>query len=287
MIPLKLITLNAGNSLVLGGLLSIIRIENPDIVFLQEITLTSGQLKLYVAKLGYSAEANIDLMDITKLGTGIIWKSELPISEVTSVIECRGQLAKLGQYNLLNLYAPSGGNNKSARRNFFGQDVFHLLRGLGSSPYPMMAGDFNCVLSAMDTERNFADKKCPALQDLVSGFNYLDAFRQVKPNVAEYTFHRPNCAASRLDRFYIPQEFAPHVVQVSHHASLSDHHYVVFTLNLPNLKTVPKPAKPPPLYWKLNTSVLTDEDFLENFQIMYCILKHYEAIFYRNVCRKQ
>ena len=44
MIPLKIITLNVGNSLVLGGLLSIIRMENPDIIFLQEITVTSGQL---------------------------------------------------------------------------------------------------------------------------------------------------------------------------------------------------------------------------------------------------
>ena len=55
MANLKLITLNTGNSLELGGLLSISRMENPDIVLLQEITVTSGQLKLFVAKFGYSA----------------------------------------------------------------------------------------------------------------------------------------------------------------------------------------------------------------------------------------
>ena len=86
MANLKIITLNTGNSLVLGGLLSILRIENPDIVLLQELTVTSGQLKLFVAKFGYSAEANTDLLDITKLGTGLIWKTELPVSEVTSVL---------------------------------------------------------------------------------------------------------------------------------------------------------------------------------------------------------
>ena len=117
MANLKIITLNTGNSLVLGGLLSILRIENPDIVLLQELTVTSGQLKLFVAKFGYSAEANTDLLDITKLGTGIIWKTELPVSEVTSVLECRAQLAKLGPYHLLNLYAPSGGNHRTERRN--------------------------------------------------------------------------------------------------------------------------------------------------------------------------
>lgn len=95
------------------------------------------------------------------------------------------QLAKLGKYNLINLYAPSGSNNKQARRYLFGQDLFHLIRGLSSSPYPLLGGDFNCVLSPIDTERNFIDKKCPALKDLVDDFNYMDAFRSVKPNIAE------------------------------------------------------------------------------------------------------
>ena len=163
--------------------------------------------------------------------------------------------------NLLNLYAPSEGIIKQ-------RDVFHLIRGLGSSPYPILAGDFHCVLSAKDTERNFGDKKCPALQDLVSGFNLSDAFRVVKPDVSEFTFHRPNCAASRLDRFYIPQEFVPHIQQVSHHASLGDHHYVVFVVDLPDLEVLPAPPKSSPLYWKLNTSIL-DEDFLEIFETVY------------------
>ena len=270
---LKFISLNAANNLVLGGLLSILKIENPDIVFLQEITLTSGQLKLFVAKYGYSAEANTDLMDITKLGTGILWKSELPVTEVISVVECRAQLAKLGKYNLVNLYAPSGSNNKQGRRDLFGQDLFHLIRGLSSSPYPLLGGDFNCVLSPLDTEKNFSEKKCPALKDLVDSFNYMDAFRSVKPNTAEFTFHRPKCAASRLDRFYVPQQWIPHIQQVSHHASLSDHHYVVLILDLPDIQLQKPAPRSSPLYWKLNTSVLKDEDFLDNFQTFYTKLQ--------------
>ena len=115
-------TLNTGNSNLLGGLISIIKIENPDIVLLQELSVTSGQLKLLVAKYGYCAEANTDLLDITSLGTGLIWKSNIPVTEVTSVIECRGKSAKLGAYSILNIYAHSGSNNKQARyRNFEGR----------------------------------------------------------------------------------------------------------------------------------------------------------------------
>ena len=139
MVALKLMTLNTGNSRLLGGLLAIIRIENPDIVFLQELTLTSGQLKLFVAKFGYSAEANTNLLDITELGTGMIWKSHIPVSDVTSVVQSRIQMAKLGPYTLLNIYAPSGSNHRQERRDFFGQDIFNLVRG--SSSYPLIARD--------------------------------------------------------------------------------------------------------------------------------------------------
>ena len=271
MIALKLMTINTANTSLLGDLLAIIQIENPDIVFLQEISVTSGQLKHKVAKYGYSAEANTDLLNVTSLGTGMIWKSHLPVTSVTSVVHCRIQLACLGPYNLLNIYAPSGSNHRQERRDFFGQEIFNLVRG--SSQYPLIIGDFNCVLSAQDTERNFNDKKCPALNDLVRSFNYADAFRIVKPNAVEYTFHRPKCAASRLDRFYVPQYLLPHVKDVHHHASLVDHHYGVLELELPSLESVPTSPRSQQLYWKLNSSILQDEDFIENFSVMYRKIK--------------
>ena len=121
------------------------------------------------------------------------------MSEVSSFLECRAQIAKLGSYHLINLYAPSGSNHKTDRRNFFGQDVFRLIRGLNSTSSPILGGDFNCVLSPLDTEKNFCDKTCPALKDLVTGFNYSDAFRLLKPGVSEFTFHRKNSALLLLD----------------------------------------------------------------------------------------
>ena len=44
-------------------------------------------------------------------------------------------------------------------------------------------------------------------------------------------------------------------------------------MNLPNLEIAPKPPTCPPLYWKLNTSTLQDDDFLENFEEIYGNLK--------------
>ena len=88
---------------------------------------------------------------------------------------------------------------KQERREFFGGELFRLIRGLGSE-VPVIIGDFNSVLSPLDCEERYVDKKCPALQDLVLGFNYVDAFRHLHPVEREYTFIRPSCTPSRLDR---------------------------------------------------------------------------------------
>ena len=91
----------------------------------------------------------------------------------------------------------------------------------------------------------------------------------VKPNSEEFTFYRPNCAASCLDRFYVPQFLVPQVKHVSHNASLVDHHYVVAELELPSLQVLAPPPRNAKLYWKLNTLILQDEDFKENFNTFY------------------
>ena len=216
----KIITFNVGGSSTLGGLISILKIENPHIVLLQEVTLSSEQLLLIVSKYGYKAETNVDIDNQTARGTGFVWKTSLPVSEVYSVIDCRGQTLRLGAYSFFNIYAPSGSSNKQSRRTFFGQDVFRLIRGLDKTP-PILAGDFNCVLSPKDTERNFPDKKCPALKDLVNDFQYCDPYRLLHPDGEDYTFCRPNCAASRLDRFYLPPQLVGKAKSVTHQSSFT------------------------------------------------------------------
>ena len=95
----KILSLNVGNNSTLGGLFSILNLEKPHIVMLQEVTLSSEQLSLVVSKYGYKAETNVNTTDQTALGTGFVWKSSLPISEIYNVVECRSQCLKLGAYN--------------------------------------------------------------------------------------------------------------------------------------------------------------------------------------------
>ena len=156
---LKVISLNIGNATALAGLLAVLSLENPQIMMLQEITLSSEQLSTQVAKFGYKAETNIDVTNPNALGTGFVWQSHLQVSDVYSVVECRGQALKLGQYTFLNIYAPSGSQNRNTRREFYGQDIFRLVRSFDNASFPVLGGDFNCILSAQDTEINFADNQ--------------------------------------------------------------------------------------------------------------------------------
>ena len=162
MADFKVLTLNIGGSTTIAGLLSILRLDNPHLVMIQEVTLSSEQLCVQVSKFGYKAATNIDMTNPSALGTGLIWQSHLPVSDIYSVVECRAQALKLGQYAFINIYAPSGSQNRQSRREFFGQDIFRFIRSFSNHSLPIIAGDFNSILSQRDTERNFSDKTCPA-----------------------------------------------------------------------------------------------------------------------------
>ena len=262
-INLHFMTLNVGMSATLAGLPDLVTIENLDIVFLQEVHLSVEQIQSFVR--GFRAVVNIEEDSPSKPGTAILWKEGIPVSDVHNIFPSRAQIATLGQYKLLNVYAPSGSDKAFARSTFFGQDLFEFLH-LEPRGQWISAGDFNCVLRAIDVEggMGFDHKKCPALADLVRSTNLVDVFRHMFPNRVEFTFHRANCAASRLDRFYIAADLLNEVHEVTHLASLSDHFAARMRISL-NLKSA-RLNYSRKTYWKLNTSILTDESFLPSFE---------------------
>ena len=223
-----------------------IQCQKPDLIFLQEVTVSSETLAEFVRKYGYTAVSNIDIRDDKTLGTAVVWRLGVPVQTVNEIELCRIQEVIVGTQPFLNIYAPAGKNYQGGRRQFFGQNVF---RAIGNRNNVILAGDFNCILKEIDTEGNFQDKKCLVLMDLVNTYNLSDVFRQMHPLSREYTWHRPNCFASRLDRIYFPQELVPGIQTISHLVSLSDHHSVKceFLLNVASSQLPPKRPAP---YWK-------------------------------------
>ena len=121
---LRFLSLNIGMKSNLAGLQNILINHQIDIAFLQEVKVTDEEMESKVGRLGYSCKVNINLEDISKPGTALVWRSTLPVKDVTSLVLCRAQVAYLGDFALLNVYAPSGSDKKYARGYFFSQEVF-------------------------------------------------------------------------------------------------------------------------------------------------------------------
>ena len=249
-----------------AGLVDILKTYTPDVCLLQEVNIGTVDMNTIVNKYGYSSECNIDVTNENSRGTAFVWRDGLPISDINIIEPCRLQSATLGGFSLLNIYAPSGRNNRYERRELYDGPVMRAVRSLTVRDVPpILAGDHNCIDHNRDATNNQQQKMCLAFKDLQRGFGYQDTFRQLYPNKVEYTFHRAN-TASRLDRIYVGQLFIPFIRNVFHFpVSFSDHCGVHVELEIPNFeKPVPPPRHRSP-YWKLNNSILSDSDFMSNF----------------------
>ena len=263
-INIKIVSFNTGGSLNLGGLLSILSDHKPDICLLQEISVNNETMNNLVQNYNYSASVNNDQSVEKTLGTAILWKNYLENVKVNTIELCRLQSVEICGNVFLNVYGPSGNDRKLERNLFYGTDLYYAVRTF-SQNLPFIIGDYNCILEDSDTLANPSNKKCAALLDLVSTFEYTDSFKHLHPDKIEFTWHRPHCSPSRLDRLYSPPHLVNYVLEVSHHVSLSDHHLLEVVLNLPNLVLSPPPPHHSSAYWKLNASILNDSDFMSNF----------------------
>ena len=270
---IRFLSLNVGMKNNLAGLTSILINQKLDVAFLQEVKLSDEQLGSQVGRYGYVCQVNINSEDTSKPGTAMVWRSSLPVKDVTTIVTCRAQVAYLGGYALLNVYAPSGSDKKYERGSFFNKEIFRAFSLHPDSTW-IFGGDFNCVLQATDVEDGigFQQKNCPQLADLVKAKKLKDVFRYLNPLSKEFTFFRTASAPSRLDRFYLSFDILVRVLQVEHVAS--DHCGVVMELILVDISTPFVKKERRETYWKLNVAILKDDDFLDNFSDLWCWLRN-------------
>jgi exonuclease III len=103
----------------LGGLMMRLQKGSVDVVFLQEINLSTENLNLMVKRYGYQAEASFDGNFAHKPGIAIVWKNSMPLNNIEQIVEGRLLRAKMGEYLLLNVYAPSGSDKRMERKKFY------------------------------------------------------------------------------------------------------------------------------------------------------------------------
>ena len=154
----KLVSRNIASSKRLERIIDILKSEKPDLLLLQEVTLTTVQLQAVVKPLQYDCKCNVDHENPTAPGTAAVWRQNLPVNQVTSLVTCQLQSVAVGLQIFYNVYAPSGSESRRDRAQLFTQEMFpHLLQHQGGL-LPVLAGDWNCLTAARDTTRNFNDK---------------------------------------------------------------------------------------------------------------------------------
>ena len=218
----------------------------------------------------------INLSIAQKGGTAIIINKKLPVKIINQELSADSRITsiKIRLYSqilkIINIYAPSGSDNRE-RDEIFQNDLLFYLRNYINNT--ILAGDWNCITLNRDSEsRNMQISK--TLKNLITQIQFKDAWISKKNNI-EYTYVRNNYG-SRLDRIYV-KEIVNYITDINvKNVSFSDHSSVIMNLEIPN---IPKIGR---YYWKLNVELLERDDIKEKFkdewQKMKCVINKYDSI---------
>jgi exonuclease III len=178
-----------------AGLLHLLREHRPHLAFVQEITPHTFIVEAAAAA-GYSTFLSTSL---SRPKRTIAVLSRVPV-QVSSPSPGYSQLLSLGDLSFLHLYLPAGngGNPGVHTRAAFLRDIRPLLQ---RDVPPILVGDFNCIVSQLDSEdQDFVRNRkfSPELASIISDFAYIDAFRVLFPVRVQFSWHARGKRASTL-----------------------------------------------------------------------------------------
>lgn len=177
---------------------------------------------------------------------------------LTVVIESDDQTA----YFLSNVYAPAGGSNKTARKEFF-SSLENTLKDLNLYNY-ILGGDFTCVLdNSLDRSTPPAansDASKTTLTHLIRELQCEDIRRLYHPDEKVFTHRTHFSTAVRIDRFYTSRPFR-HVI-ISSDISPCPH----TDNDLITASFVFEPVNLGKSTWYFNCSLLSDNSFQQLIQ---------------------
>ena len=181
---------------------------------------------------------------------------------LTVVIESDDQTS----YVLSNVYAPAGGTNKTARKDFF-SSVENTLKDLRPNNY-ILGGDFNCVLdNSLDRSTPPAansDASKATLTHLIRELHCEDIWRLHHPDEKVFTHRSHFGTAVRIDRFYTSRVFRHAIISSDiSPCPHTDHDLITASF-------VFEPVILGKSTWYFNCSLLSDNSFqqlIENFWI--------------------
>jgi exonuclease III len=144
-----------------------------------------------------------------------------------------------GSLNLLSVHAP----NHAPEREAWILELKRVLEAHNDNNPFVIGGDWNCV---PDTDLDSANpypglaSGGTAIEHLMHSMGLIDSFREVHPLRRTYT-RWDKGSANRLDRIYVPLEWAELILPLLPTPTLSDHH-LIGVIKDPPSKRIPRPC---------------------------------------------
>lgn len=230
-----------------------------DVIFMQEVAFENfAFINSHKALINISSDGK---------STGVLLRNNIDYTDL--VMNTNGRITSLciDNINFINIYAHSGSGFKKERDQLFTVDsLIHFKEGKEN----VMLGDFNCIVHATDSNSSVKNIS-NGLKHLVSSMNFIDVEKKIKGGGTAFTFYR-NGSMSRLDRIYSSQSFCDYVTAIeTKPTAFSDHHCVVVKYKVLDLTDVSYLGRG---YWKLNSSLLSNDEINSKFNNMYRDLKN-------------
>ena len=159
---------------------------------------------------------------------------------------------------MANIYAPNEDSPEFFRK------LFERLNNFQAADFILMAGDMNLAIDSQIDRQGTninndraRDRLCLELESL----NMVDTWRYLKEDINGFTWRRNNPRAfSRLDYFFVTEHALQYVEDIQIIPGFrTDHSIVSIIWNIDHTKRGPG-------YWKFNTSLLRDGDYIEKIK---------------------
>lgn len=231
---------------------------NADVICLQELHLVPSEAQAWFSSSGFNVLASPGTH--RSCGVALLYRPSLTL--VDSWMDDCGRFVMVELSNgglgfrVANCYAP----NRNPDRNLFFDSISPVL---DPSVPTTICGDFNTVLDPSVDRRSSSlpssyRESTKILKRLFSDMGVVDVWRHLHPHSSAFTWTKPDgSCASRIDLIGHPQAWLPSVSSSEIIACpYSDHDAVSLSFAIP--ETFPRG----PGYWKLNTSILDDPEYI-------------------------
>ena len=239
-----------------------LKAKNISIYFLQEVHCTENTTSFWKAEWGY--KTLFSCCSSAKGGVAILFNNNFAFEIERIFLDTNGRfiicdIKTEGKYiTLATLYAP---NNDEP---IFFQDFFDHLLDFRCEDL-IIGGDFNLVLD-LDKDKKSGRFKTHTnsvkiLQKFMTKLTLTDAWRVLNPDKRRYTWRRRNPEIHcRLDFFLVSQNMMCNVTHADILAGYKTDHSLIV------IDTAIHSNQRGPGFWKLNTSFLTDLNYVNQIR---------------------